>query len=241
MLIIPAIDLRSGKCVRLVEGKLDQETIYSDDPVAQAKTWEDLGAKMIHLVDLDGAFTGSPKNLEVVKEILQAVKTPVELGGGIRDLATIKMLLEMGIERVILGTVAINHPELVKEACALYGDRVIVGIDSKNGFVAIEGWEATVEKTTVELALEMKAMGLKRVVFTDIRRDGTMKGPNLESTQELAEKTGLKVVASGGVSSIQDVRNLKALEPFGVDSVIMGKALYTGDVKLEEALAIAEG
>lgn len=241
MLIIPAIDLRSGQCVRLVEGKLDQETVYSNDPVAQAKTWEDLGAKMIHLVDLDGAFTGSPQNLEVIKKIIKAVKTPVELGGGIRDLDTIKMLLELGVQRVILGTIAIYNPDLVREACALYGDRVIVGIDGKNGKVAIEGWESTVEKTVVDLALEMKKLGVTRVVFTDVRRDGTMKGPNLESTRELAEKTGLKVVASGGVSSLADIKNLKALEPYGVDSVIMGKALYTGDVKLEEALTVAEG
>lgn len=241
MLIIPAIDLRAGKCVRLVEGRLDQETVYSDDPVAQAKTWEDLGAKMIHLVDLDGAFTGSPQNLSVIKEILQNIKTPVELGGGIRDLDTVKMLLDLGISRVILGTIAIYNPDLVREACALYGDRVIVGIDGKNGKVAIEGWESTVEKTVVELALEMKELGVQRMVFTDVRRDGTMKGPNLESTRELAEKTGLKVVASGGVSSLNDIKNLKELEPYGVDAVIMGKALYTCDIKLEDALAIAEG
>ncbi|MDA8233448.1 MAG: 1-(5-phosphoribosyl)-5-[(5-phosphoribosylamino)methylideneamino]imidazole-4-carboxamide isomerase [Clostridia bacterium] len=238
MLLIPAIDLRGGKCVRLVEGKVENETIYSHEPVEQALKWQDKGARMLHLVDLDGAFAGRPKNLDVIKEIVRAVDIPVQLGGGIRTLETIEMLLEMGINRVILGSIAIYKPDLVKEACSRYADRVVVGIDAKDGLVAIEGWESTVDKTTVDLALEMKEAGVKRIIFTDTRRDGTLKGPNVESTKELAEKTGLKVVASGGVSSLDDIKALKEIEPLGVDSVILGKALYTGAVDLEEALRI---
>lgn len=241
MLIIPAIDLREGKCVRLVEGRLDRETVYSDDPVAMAALWQSQGARMLHLVDLDGAFSGSPKNLDVIRDILAAVDIPVQVGGGIRTLETVERLLELGAARVILGTVAILKPDLVCEACSRFGDTVLVGIDGRNGRVAIEGWGVTVDKETIELAREMKELGVKRVVFTDIRRDGTLRGPNLEATGELARATGLKVVASGGVSTTDDLRLLKKLESLGVDSVIMGKALYDGTVTLSEALAIAAG
>lgn len=241
MLVIPAIDLREGKCVRLVEGRLDQETIYSNDPVAVAASWQAQGARMLHLVDLDGAFSGSPKNLDIIKEILDAVSIPVQVGGGIRNMQAVELLLEIGAARVILGTAAILKPELVSEACARYGDAVLVGIDGRNGRVAIEGWGLTVDKGTIELAGEMKSKGVKRVVFTDIRRDGTLQGPNLEATGELARATGLKVIASGGVSTADDLRLLKKLEPLGVDSVIMGKALYAGTVSISEALAIAAG
>jgi len=241
MLVIPAIDLREGKCVRLVEGRLDRETIYSNDPVAVAALWQAQGARMLHLVDLDGAFSGSPKNLDIIKEILDAVNIPVQVGGGIRNMQAVELLLELGATRVILGTAAILKPELVSEACARYGDAVLVGIDGRNGRVAIEGWGLTVDKGTIELAREMKSLGIKRVVFTDIRRDGTLQGPNLEATGELARATGLKVIASGGVSTADDLRLLKKLEPLGVDSVIMGKALYAGTVSITEALAIAAG
>jgi phosphoribosylformimino-5-aminoimidazole carboxamide ribotide isomerase len=239
MLIIPAIDLRGGRCVRLVEGRLDQETVYSDEPAAMAALWQDQGAQMLHVVDLDGAFSGSPKNMVVIKEILAAVDIPIQVGGGIRSLDTVESLLDLGAARVILGTVAILKPELVFEACARYGDAVLVGIDGRNGRVAIEGWGIVANKGTVELALEMKELGVRRVVFTDVRRDGTLKGPNLKATGELARVTGLKVVASGGVSTTGDLRSLKAMEYLGVDSVIMGKALYSGAVSLMEALAIA--
>ena len=239
MRILPAIDLREGKCVRLVEGKIENETIFSDDPVAVAQSWQDLGAQMLHLVDLDGAFAGRPHNLEVIAEIVRTVKIPVQLGGGIRTLETVERLLNLGVQRVVLGTVAINKPELVAEACAKYGDRVVVGIDAKDGLVAIEGWEATVEKTTLELAREMEKIGVKRVVFTDVRRDGTLKGPNIESIRELARNCNLAIVASGGVSCLEDIKALKELEPLGVDEVIVGKALYTGAVSLDDVLAVA--
>ncbi|MDF9407229.1 1-(5-phosphoribosyl)-5-[(5-phosphoribosylamino)methylideneamino]imidazole-4-carboxamide isomerase [Pelotomaculum isophthalicicum JI] len=241
MLIIPAIDLRAGKCVRLVEGKLDQETVYSDDPVAMAVHWQEQGARWLHVVDLDGAFAGAPKNLDVISEILAAVKMPVQIGGGIRSLETVERLLELGATRVILGTAAILKPQMVSEACDKYGEAILVGIDGRNGRVAIEGWGMTVNKSTLELAKEIQDRGVQRVVFTDIRRDGTLQGPNLEATGELARATGLKVVASGGVSTADDLRAVKKLEHLGVDSVIIGKSLYAGTVTLKEALAIAAG
>ncbi|ACV61666.1 phosphoribosylformimino-5-aminoimidazole carboxamide ribotide isomerase [Desulfofarcimen acetoxidans DSM 771] len=240
MLIIPAIDLREGRCVRLVEGRLDQETIYSDDPVAMALSWQQQGAEYLHVVDLDGAFAGAPKNLAIIKNIIAAVDIPVEVGGGIRNLEAIEELLGSGASRVVLGTVAIRNPELVQEACQKFGEGIVVGIDAKNGKVAIQGWGITVEKTALELALEMKKLGVQRVLFTDIKRDGTLQGPNLEATGDLARKSGLKVIASGGVSVLEDLKELKKLEADGVDSVIMGKALYAGTIKLKDALALAE-
>jgi phosphoribosylformimino-5-aminoimidazole carboxamide ribotide isomerase len=241
MLLIPAIDLREGKCVRLVEGRLDQETVYSDEPAAMAALWQGQGARMLHVVDLDGAFAGVPKNLDVLRDILAAVKIPVQVGGGIRSMETIDLLLGMGVTRVILGTVAILEPQLVSEACKKYGEAILVGIDGRNGQVAIEGWGLTSEKGTVELALEMKHLGVKRVVFTDIRRDGKLQGPNLEATGQLAKETGLKVVASGGVTTLNDLRSIRDMESLGVDAVIMGKALYSGAVNLKEALAVVDG
>lgn len=242
MIILPAIDLRNGKCVRLVEGLLEKETIYSDDPAAMALKWQEAGAKILHLVDLDGAFAGEPKNLKAVKQIVDVLHIPAQLGGGIRNLDTIKLLLDdIGLQRVILGTAAVNNPELVEEACLLYGDRIVLGVDAKDGYVAVQGWGETVQKKAVDLALEMKELGIHRVIFTDIRRDGTMQGPNVESTKELAQKTGLKVIASGGISSIEDIKALKAVEAFGVDSAITGKAIYTGSINLAEAIKVAEG
>lgn len=240
MLIIPAIDLRNGKCVRLVEGRVDRETIYSDRPAEMALKWQSKGAKFLHLVDLDGAFAGEPKNLEAIRDIIKTADIPCELGGGIRDLATVEMYLELGINRVILGTVAIANPELVEEACKRFGsDRIVLGVDAKNGRVAIHGWDATATKTAVNLAQEMKSRGISRIIYTDISRDGTLQGPNLESTRELAEITGVAVTASGGISGPDDIRAVKELEASGVDSVIVGKALYDGRLELEEALEIA--
>ncbi|MDW7674750.1 MAG: 1-(5-phosphoribosyl)-5-[(5-phosphoribosylamino)methylideneamino]imidazole-4-carboxamide isomerase [Bacillota bacterium] len=241
MIIFPAIDLRGGKCVRLVQGRLDQETIFSENPVEVAKTWQAKGAEFLHLVDLDGAFAGKPKNLEVIAEIAANVTIPTQLGGGIRNIDTIEEILGLGISRVILGTVAIGNPKLVQEACDRFPGKIVLGIDSKDGLVAVEGWGTTAEKSAIELALEMKKLGIERIIFTDIRRDGMLSGPNLDSTKELAEKTGLKVIASGGMSSLEDVKAVKALESAGVEGAIMGKALYTNTVKLEDALAVAVG
>jgi phosphoribosylformimino-5-aminoimidazole carboxamide ribotide isomerase len=241
MLIIPAIDLRAGRCVRLVEGRPEQETVYSRDPVAVARRWQEQGARWLHVVDLDGAFAGVPKNLDMIKEILAGVDIPVQVGGGIRDIDIIDRLMSLGVSRVILGTAAVLKSQLVAEACAKYGDKVLVGIDGRDGRVAVEGWGVTVEKSTTELAMEAKAVGVKRVVFTDIWRDGTLKGPNLAATAELARATGLKVIASGGVSSADDLREITKLEQYGVEAVILGKALYAGTVTLKEALSIAAG
>ncbi|PKM43042.1 MAG: 1-(5-phosphoribosyl)-5-[(5-phosphoribosylamino)methylideneamino]imidazole-4-carboxamide isomerase [Firmicutes bacterium HGW-Firmicutes-8] len=239
MLVIPAIDLRNGKCVRLVEGKLEHETIYSDDPAEMARKWEGLGARFLHLVDLDGAFAGKPQNAKAVAGIVKSVSIPTELGGGIRDMETITAYLDMGVNRVILGTVAISNPGLIEEACRKFGgERIVLGVDAKDGMAAIHGWDSTVMKTAVALANEMKELGIERIIYTDIRRDGTLKGPNLESTKEIAEQTGLKVIASGGISNLDDIKAVKELEPFGVDSVITGKALYDGRLNLAEALRI---
>ncbi|MCL2337870.1 MAG: 1-(5-phosphoribosyl)-5-[(5-phosphoribosylamino)methylideneamino]imidazole-4-carboxamide isomerase [Firmicutes bacterium] len=240
MLIIPAIDLRAGKCVRLVEGKLDHETVYSDDPAAVARAWEDSGAQCLHLVDLDGAFAGAPKNLATINNIINAIQIPVQLGGGIRDLDTVDMLLQMGVSRVILGTMAIQKPALVAEALERFGERILVGIDARDGKVAIEGWGLTAEKDVQSLAMEVSRMGVSRVIFTDISRDGTLKGPNLEAIKKLALACKIKVIASGGVSTIQDIEALKRLEPYGVEGVIIGKALYAGTVNILDALELAE-
>lgn len=239
MIIFPAIDLRNGKCVRLVQGELDKETVFSDNPVEMAKSWEAQGATFLHLVDLDGAFAGKPQNLEIIKEIVTAISIPVQLGGGIRSLDTIEEVLNAGVNRVILGTVAIKNPTMVQQACAKYPGRIVVGIDSKQGKVAVEGWGETSTETTVELANKMKDMGIQRIIFTDISKDGMLEGPNLASTKELALQTGLKIIASGGVSSIEDIKALKELEIAGVEGVIVGKALYTEAIKLTEAIKIA--
>jgi len=242
MLVIPAIDLRNGKCVRLVEGKIENETIYSDDPAEMARKWEGLGGQFLHLVDLDGAFAGKPQNDEAVRGIVRAVTVPTELGGGIRDLETIAYYLDMGVSRVILGTVAISNPKLVADAVERFGaEKIVLGIDARDGMVAIHGWDSTVTKTAVELALEMKQLGVARVIYTDIKRDGTLKGPNIESTKEIAVGTGLKIIASGGIAGPEDIRAVKELEPAGVEAVITGKALYDGRLDLEEALRISEG
>lgn len=240
MLVIPAIDLRDGRCVRLVQGEKSSEIVYSEQPVEVAKMWESIGAPRLHLVDLDGAFAGRPKNLGIVQEILQAIKIPVQMGGGIRTFEAVEMILNMGVDRVILGTAAILSPELVAKCTQEFGEHVAVGIDSRDGLVAIEGWEATVEMTVFELGKKISSLGVERVIFTDTRRDGTLQGPNLEATKKLAETTGLKVIASGGVSSLEDLQQIKELESSGVEGIIMGKALYSGAVDLKDALQLME-
>ncbi len=240
MLVIPAIDLRDGRCVRLVQGEKDSETVYSDEPVGMALRWEEMGARRLHIVDLDGAFKGEPQNLEVITQIVQAIKIPIQVGGGIRSFAAVEKLLSLGVDRVILGTAAILNPELVSQCTKKYGERILVGIDGRDGKVAIEGWETTVEMSVVEFARLVAGQGVAEVVFTDTRRDGTLKGPNLEATKQLALQSGLKVIAAGGVSSLDDLRALKDLKKYGVYGVVMGKALYSGAISLSDALAIME-
>ncbi|MFY9174013.1 MAG: 1-(5-phosphoribosyl)-5-[(5-phosphoribosylamino)methylideneamino]imidazole-4-carboxamide isomerase [Peptococcia bacterium] len=241
MLVIPAIDLRDGRCVRLVQGELNSETVYSDEPVEMALRWEAMGAQCLHIVDLDGAFKGEPQNLEIISEIVQNIKIPIQVGGGIRSLSAVEKLLDIGVERVILGTAAILNPDLVAQCTQKYGERILVGIDGKNGLVAIEGWEATVEMQVEEFARTVAELGVREVVFTDTRRDGTLKGPNLEATKNLALNSGLKVIASGGVSSLEDLIAIKELKPYGVAGIIVGKALYTEAICLQEAIALMEG
>ncbi|NLK50951.1 MAG: 1-(5-phosphoribosyl)-5-[(5-phosphoribosylamino)methylideneamino]imidazole-4-carboxamide isomerase [Syntrophomonadaceae bacterium] len=239
MLVIPAIDLREGRCVRLIQGRLDKEIVFSDNPVEVAIKWEKMGARWLHVVDLDGAFAGSLRNLESIKGILSKVNIPVQVGGGIRTMETVRQLLGMGVNRVILGTTAVAQPDIVRQAVAEFGERIMVGIDGRDGKVVIEGWDKTAEKGILELGREVEALGIQRIVLTDIRRDGMLKGPNVEGTREMGLACNLKIIASGGISSLEDIRSLKALEPYGVEGVIIGRALYSGVVVLEEALAIA--
>jgi len=240
MIVIPAIDLKEGKCVRLEQGLMEKDTVYSDDPAAMARHWQDEGGELLHLVDLDGAFAGVPKNREAIKAIIAAIDIPTELGGGIRDLETIEAYLTLGIDRVILGTVAKENPSLVAEACRLFPGRIVVGIDAKAGLVAVRGWAEVTEKLAVDLAREMEGFGVSAIIYTDIARDGMMQGPNLEATRALAEAISIPVIASGGVSSIVDIRNLMAIEASGIEGVITGKAIYTGALNLREAVALTK-
>jgi phosphoribosylformimino-5-aminoimidazole carboxamide ribotide isomerase len=236
MLIIPAIDLKDGRCVRLLQGRADAVTVYSDRPEDVAKRWQELGAKMIHVVDLDGAFSGTQKNIEGIKNIRRAVSVDIEVGGGIRDMERIEMLLGLGINRVILGTVAIERPELVKEASRRFPGRIIVGIDAKDGLVAVKGWVEVTSVKAKELALKMEEYGAWGIIYTDISRDGMLTGPNIEAIREMVEAVNIPVIASGGVSSIDDIKRLKEIK--GLWGVITGKALYTGAIDLKETIEI---
>lgn len=238
MLIIPAIDLKNGKCVRLLQGKADAVTEYSDNPAAVAKRWEALGAKLIHVVDLDGAFTGNQKNIEGIKEIRKSVTVDIEVGGGIRDMERIEMLFKLGINRVILGTIAIERPDFVKDACRLFPQRIIAGIDARDGMVAIKGWVEITNIKATELALRMEDYGVWGIIYTDISRDGMMAGPNFEAMREMVERVNIPVIASGGVSSLEDIKRLKEIR--GLYGVITGKALYSGAIDLKEAIEIAD-
>jgi len=239
MKLFPAIDIRGGKCVRLLKGDFDQETVFSDSPADMAAQWESQGAEFLHLVDLDGARAGKPQNLETVKAILAKVNIPVELGGGIRTLEDIKEVLGLGVRRVILGSVAVHDPALVKAACEQYGDRVVVGIDAKEGMVAVEGWGQTSNLEAPVLGKMMAEAGVKTIIYTDISRDGTLGGVNVAATVEMAEKSGLEVVASGGIKDLEDIKALKEHEKSGVAGAILGKSLYMHTLDLKEALAVA--
>ena len=239
MLIIPAIDIRNGKCVRLFKGDFARETVFSDHPEEMAMKWQSAGARFLHLVDLDGALAKKPMNLAAVERILGSVDIPVELGGGIRSLENIEEALALGVNRVILGSVAVQDPALVKEACRKYEERIIVGIDAKDGIVAVDGWGVSGEVEAGELAKRMVNAGVRTIIYTDISRDGTLSGVNAEATVALAKESGAAVIASGGVSSLDDIRRLKALEADGVCGVIVGKSIYTGALDLQEAIEIA--
>ena len=239
MIIFPAIDIRGGKCVRLLKGDFAKETVFSDKPEEMAKKWQAQGAQFLHLVDLDGALAGRPQNLATVEKILAAVDIPVELGGGIRTLESIDEVLALGVRRVILGSVAVRDPELVTTACAKYGDRIVVGIDAKDGIVAVDGWGVSGDVEATALAKEMKKAGVKTIIYTDISRDGTLSGVNVEATAKLARESGVAIVASGGVKSIADIEALKPYEKAGIEGVIVGKSIYMGTLDLAEAIEIA--
>ena len=240
MIIYPAIDIRGGRCVRLTEGRFDAETVFADDPAEMALKWAGLGAEFLHLVDLDGALAGEGKNVPVIERILQSVSIPVQLGGGIRNLSTIEKLLSLGVTRLILGSAAVKNPVLVEEACKKYPGHIAVGIDAKNGEVAIEGWGKGSGVAATELAKKMAAYGVETIIYTDISRDGMLSGVNVEATAALARACGVPIIASGGVASIEDIRRVKAVEADGVQGCIIGKAIYTGAVDLQEALALAK-
>lgn len=239
MIIFPAIDIRGGKCVRLLKGDFKQETVFSDRPEEMAKKWQAQGAEFLHLVDLDGALAGESRNLETVRAILAAIDIPVELGGGIRTMKNIDDVLSLGVRRVILGSVAVRDPGLVKEACARYGDRIVVGIDAKDGIVAVDGWGVSGDVEAAALAREMKKAGVKTIIYTDISRDGTLSGVNVEATAKLARESGVNVVASGGVKSLSDIEALKPYEKDGIEGIIVGKSIYMGTLDLAQAIEIA--
>ncbi len=238
MIVIPAVDIKNGKCVRLLQGRIDDDTVYSDDPGDMAAKWERLGAQLLHVIDLDGAFSQSPQNVNSIRKIVQSVKVPIQLGGGIRNQKTVDMYLEMGIKRVIIGTEAIKNPAFVKRICKAYPGQIIVGIDARNGKVAVDGWTQTTRIEAIDLARTLEDFGVAAINFTDIQRDGMQVGPNLEATQLLAEAISIPIVASGGVSSIQDIKDLLPLEKLGVVGVIVGKALYSGALDLTAALEL---
>ncbi len=240
MLIIPAIDLRDGNCVMLTQGRLDAETIYSNDPAYLAKIWQAKGAKRLHVVDLDGAFQGSPRNFEVLKKIRESVSIPVEFGGGVRSMKTIDLLAEAGIDHIIIGTIAVYNPELLREAVDKYGSKIVVALDVRDNMVAIAGWKETTAVDVFELAGRLKEMGVEEIIHTDIKKDGMMQGANIAALKEIAERSKLKVIASGGVSTLADVEQLKALESTGIMGAIIGKALYNDSIKIEDAIKIAE-
>lgn len=236
MLIIPAIDIKDGCVVRFTQGRLDKK-VYSRDPLKTAKHWVKQGAEIIHVVDLDGAFSGKPKNLGAVKQIVKGVDVPIEFGGGVRNAATIKALLGFGIQRVILGTMAAQDKVFLKKAFKKYKDKIIVSIDTKANLVLTKGWQSSYGKTNIlKFACSLKNTGFKEIIYTDVLKDGTLKGPNIQGIKNLLKETGLNVIASGGISSLDDIRRLKLLEKKGLTGVIIGKALYEGRFTLAEAL-----
>ena len=240
MILFPAIDLKDGQCVRLKLGDMSQATVFNDDPAAQAQSFEAQGFEYLHIVDLNGAFAGRPVNARAVDAILEAVKIPVQLGGGIRDLGTVEAWLGRGIRRVILGTVAVRNPALVREACRTFPGRVAVGIDAKGGKVAVEGWAQSSELSAVDLAQRFEDAGVAAIIYTDIDRDGILKGLNLPATADLARATAIPVIASGGLAGIEDVQALLQPEYRMLEGAITGRALYDGRLDAEAALALIE-
>ena len=236
MKLYPAIDLKDGKCVRLLQGDYNEVTVYGQDPAQMAKKWESLGGDYLHIVDLDGAKAGKGVNEQAICSIVNAIEIPIEVGGGIRSMADIQCQLDRGVDRVILGSAAIKNKALVKEAIETFGpEKIVVGVDAKGGMVAVEGWLEVTDTTALSFCKELEKLGVQTVIYTDIAKDGMMQGPNVEETKKLVDETKLQIVASGGVSSLED---LKALESIGVYGAIIGKAIYTGAIQLDEAVRL---
>ena len=242
MLLIPAIDLKDGHCVRLKQGDMDQSTTFGEDPAAMARKWVDAGARRLHLVDLNGAFAGKPKNYAAIKAILKEVgsEIPVQLGGGIRDLDTIEKYIDGGLRYVIIGTAAVKNPGFLKDACSAFGGHIIVGLDAKDGKVATDGWSKLTGHEVVDLAKKFEDWGVESIVYTDIGRDGMLTGINIEATVKLAQALTIPVIASGGLGSMQDIENLCAVENEGIEGVICGRAIYSGDLDFAAAQARAD-
>lgn len=238
MIIYPAIDLKDGKCVRLLRGEMDQATVFNDKPWEQAKRFENAGFHWLHLVDLNGAFEGKPVNAQAVSQIITNVNMLTQLGGGIRDLQTIDMWINAGINRVILGTIALKNPTLVVQACKRFPDQIAVGIDAKGGKVATDGWAKVSEVDAVDLALKFEDAGVAAIIYTDISKDGAMEGPNLEETVRLAERLSTPVILSGGISKLADVQAVKENQASGIEGVIIGRALYDGSIRPEEIMKL---
>jgi phosphoribosylformimino-5-aminoimidazole carboxamide ribotide isomerase len=237
MEVIPSIDLKGGRCVRLYQGDYAKETVFSNDPVGTAQRWESLGAPRLHVVDLDGAASGEPQHLTVIARIAATLRIPVQVGGGIRQMEMIEQYVKAGIKRVVLGTAAVENPKLVEEACLAFGDAIVLGVDARDGFVAVRGWQDKTAVSAADLIKQMEALGARRFIYTDIARDGTLTEPNFQAIAGLMAKTRSPIIASGGVTSIDHLRRLSQL---GVEGAIIGRALYTGDIRLDKALAALE-
>jgi phosphoribosylformimino-5-aminoimidazole carboxamide ribotide isomerase len=236
MILIPAVDIKSGRCVRLREGRADAETVFSDFPQEMAQQWVEQGAERLHIIDLDGAFEKGPRNFSIIKDIVAMSKVPVQLGGGIRDLKTVESYLSLGLTQVILGTVALKDPGLVKESCRLFPGHIMVSLDARDNRIAVEGWTEISEIDPVDLVKQYQDWGVKAIIFTDIARDGTQEGPSIASTRRLARATSLPLIAAGGVATLEDILNLAPLETEGLIGIITGRAIYSGSLNLGEAL-----
>jgi phosphoribosylformimino-5-aminoimidazole carboxamide ribotide isomerase len=234
MEVIPSIDLKGGRCVRLYQGDYAKETVFSDDPLGTAQHWESLGAFRLHVVDLDGAAGGQPRHLSMIAQIAAALRIPVQVGGGIRRMETIERYVKAGVKRVVLGTAAVENPKLVKEACQVFGEAIVLGIDARDGFVAVRGWKDKTSVLAVDMIEQMEALGARRFIYTDVARDGTLTEPNFQAISELMTKAKSPIIASGGVTSVD---HLVRLSQLGVEGAIIGRALYTGDILLDKALA----
>jgi phosphoribosylformimino-5-aminoimidazole carboxamide ribotide isomerase len=242
MLLIPAIDLKDGQCVRLKQGDMDQSTVFSEDPAAMARNWVDKGARRVHLVDLNGAFAGKPKNEQAIRAILKEIgsEVDVQLGGGIRDLDTIERYLDAGLRYVIIGTAAVKNPGFLQDACTAFGGHIIVGLDAKDGKVATDGWSKLTGHEVVDLAKKFEDYGVESVIYTDIGRDGMLSGINIDATVKLAQSLSIPVIASGGLSNLDDIQRLCAVEDEGVEGVICGRSIYSGDLDFEAAQRLAD-